>query len=342
MPALARPLAAVLLAAAALPAGAHAATATPLNWMTGQPDKGTILSCAPNGRSGSFKISGPTTKGLVGKFEAQGSATFGPPVEFGYGAVTAFSMTFHVKGPAGEVLNGKMQGGDPAYDISENSGACGNDADFGYSFSINGVKNVTWKADVKTRFGVFHDKGTGNVNNLSVYGHDGSAGGTAPNLTSEPTGKPVNVNAPAIRPHGQALSCSGGDWVGAFAVSKYEWLRDGTVVLSGYNATTYQPKAEDNGHKLVCLTTADRGFGLDAVTAASKAFTVGGCLVPKLRGLTRGGAATALQSAHCTLGTVKKRNKKGVKRGHVLSQNPVAGVSGPAGMKVNIVIRKKN
>lgn len=332
---------------AALPTAAHA-VATPLNWATGEPTKGTIVSCAKNGRSGSFKISGPMTKGLRGAFEAQGSATFGPPDEFGFGGVTSLNMTFHAKGPAGEVLNGKMTGGGPPND-DQNDGACGFDEDFGYSFFINGVRDATWTADVKTRFGTYHDKGTGNVNNLSIIGSNGSADGIAPNLTSAPTGKPVNVNRPRLTGNpdvGGNLGCYGGDWIGAFAVSKYEWLRDGAVVATHFGGSAktsdgYRVQPADATHRLTCRTTADRGFNQDPATALSNSALVNGCLVPDVRGKGLQRAKNALAAANCAVGQVTRRKGRGVPVGHVLSQNPAAGASGPKGKTVALVLRKK-
>lgn len=341
-------IALALAAVGMLPAAAHAAF-TPLNALEGAPKKGTF-TCAANQRSGTFKVSGPTTEGLVGAFEAQGSATFGPPDQNGFGAVTSFKMTFEVQGRAGQVLNAVMTGGGYENEF-ESQGGCGEDVGFGSEFVIFGVKDATWSADVKTRFGTYHDHGDGNVNDLHVFGN-GTADGTAPNAVSAQPGKPTNVIRPRLTGNpdvGGVLKCTNGlaDWIGAAAgISKWEWLRDGAPVAThngalGKTTDAYTVQPADAMRRLACRTTTDRGFGLDSASALSNGAVGNGCLVPNVHGKGLAKAKSALAAENCAVGQITRRKGKGVPVGHVLAQHPAAGAAGPKGMKVALVLRKK-
>jgi hypothetical protein len=64
------------------------------------------------------------------------------------------------------------------------------------------------------------------------------------------------------------------------------------------------------------------------------------CKVPKLKGLKKAKAKTALVKAGCKLGkTTKKKAKKG-KKGRVTKQSPAAGKVVPAGTSVKLTLRK--
>ncbi len=64
------------------------------------------------------------------------------------------------------------------------------------------------------------------------------------------------------------------------------------------------------------------------------------CIVPNLKGMKLPAATTALTTAHCALGTVKKKASKG-KPGKVIKQDPAAGTTLPSGSKVNVTLSKK-
>jgi uncharacterized repeat protein (TIGR02543 family) len=62
------------------------------------------------------------------------------------------------------------------------------------------------------------------------------------------------------------------------------------------------------------------------------------CVVPGVSGLTVGAASTALNAAHCALGTVSTATSKTIPKGLIISQSPAAGSTGSNGEAVNVVV----
>ena len=64
------------------------------------------------------------------------------------------------------------------------------------------------------------------------------------------------------------------------------------------------------------------------------------CRVPNVRGKKFAAAKSAITKAHCSLGKVKRKTSKRMKRGRVISQNPKAGTQLSNLGKVNLVVSK--
>ena len=64
------------------------------------------------------------------------------------------------------------------------------------------------------------------------------------------------------------------------------------------------------------------------------------CTVPKLTGKTLTRAKKALAAAHCSLGRVTRKKKRGVKKGRVIAQYPLALTTKREGSKVKITVSK--
>ena len=64
------------------------------------------------------------------------------------------------------------------------------------------------------------------------------------------------------------------------------------------------------------------------------------CVVPQLKGKKLAVAESALKSAHCAVGRIKKARSTHVKKGSVISQSPAAGRSLPSGTAVSLTVSK--
>jgi eukaryotic-like serine/threonine-protein kinase len=64
------------------------------------------------------------------------------------------------------------------------------------------------------------------------------------------------------------------------------------------------------------------------------------CVVPKLKGKKLAAVETALRSAHCAVGKIKKARSTHVKKGSVISQSPSAGKSLPSGAAVSLTVSR--
>ena len=66
-----------------------------------------------------------------------------------------------------------------------------------------------------------------------------------------------------------------------------------------------------------------------------------GCDIPQLRGLTLFRAEQALAARHCDVGKVVRRRSRRARAGRVISQNPSAGASLPAGGRVSLLVASR-
>ena len=64
------------------------------------------------------------------------------------------------------------------------------------------------------------------------------------------------------------------------------------------------------------------------------------CTVPGIKGVTLARAKTLLKESHCGLGKVRYAFSRKVKKGRVVSQNPLAGWQRAQGAKVHLVVSK--
>jgi beta-lactam-binding protein with PASTA domain len=64
------------------------------------------------------------------------------------------------------------------------------------------------------------------------------------------------------------------------------------------------------------------------------------CRVPNVRGKKLAVARSAISKAHCSLGKVKRKKSKRVKRNRVIAQSPKAGTQLPNLGKVNLVLSR--
>ena len=62
--------------------------------------------------------------------------------------------------------------------------------------------------------------------------------------------------------------------------------------------------------------------------------------MPKLKGKKLKTAESALKSAHCAVGKIKKAKSKHVKKGAVISSSPASGRSLASGTRVNLTVSK--
>jgi beta-lactam-binding protein with PASTA domain len=62
--------------------------------------------------------------------------------------------------------------------------------------------------------------------------------------------------------------------------------------------------------------------------------------VPKLKGKKLKTAESALKSAHCGVGKVRRATSKHVKKGYVISQSQAAGKSLASGALVSLTVSK--
>jgi hypothetical protein len=91
------------------------------------------------------------------------------------------------------------------------------------------------------------------------------------------------------------------------------------------------------------LSTIARGGSLPGTATITwrlspSSGTGGGCVVPRLRGLTSTQAASKLRSAGCALGKVTHQRSSSVPKGRVISSSPKAGTKQRAGTKVAVVL----
>jgi hypothetical protein len=131
-------------------------------------------------------------------------------------------------------------------------------------------------------------------------------------------------------------------------VSHYIVLRDGKVVQSSVAGLLSTDKPGPGTHTYT-VRAADSTGNLGPASAPASV-TISSpkpppppppkCVVPKLKGLRLAAARTALQRAHCALGTVRHKHSRRVKRGRIISQSPTAGAHGPAGSKVSVVVSR--
>ena len=79
--------------------------------------------------------------------------------------------------------------------------------------------------------------------------------------------------------------------------------------------------------------------GVYMVTGASVTATFAQlCVVPKVKGKTLAAAKAAIGKASCSVGSVKKKASKAVKKGRVISESPGAGKKLADGARVNLVV----
>jgi PASTA domain-containing protein/List-Bact-rpt repeat protein/calcineurin-like phosphoesterase family protein len=82
-----------------------------------------------------------------------------------------------------------------------------------------------------------------------------------------------------------------------------------------------------------CTLTMSRNHSVTAVFEKK-------CIVPDVRGRKLRAARRAIRRAHCSVGHVRKRFAKKVKKRRVISQKPKAGAHRPPGAKVKLVVSK--
>lgn len=88
------------------------------------------------------------------------------------------------------------------------------------------------------------------------------------------------------------------------------------------------------------------GYSTDYTTAQLQSEALGvqhsftPCVVPKVKGKTLGAAETFLGKANCGIGKITKVKSKTVKKGHVISSSPSAGVQKPWGTPVKLKVSK--
>ena len=83
-------------------------------------------------------------------------------------------------------------------------------------------------------------------------------------------------------------------------------------------------------------TSSDREAEWQPIPQAGQ----GQCNVPNVVGLKKGKAIDAIVAANCTVGTLKKKFSKKVKKKKVIKQKPAAGTTLPAGSPVDLKISK--
>ena len=148
---------------------------------------------------------------------------------------------------------------------------------------------------------------------------------------------PANTTLPALGAVQvqKPASCSKGAWLGSTPQSyTYAWLRDG-VAISGATSATYTPPLSAAGHKLSCRVTAKNLGG--SSPAVSKAVSPRACVVPAVIGKTLTVAKSAIQTAHCAVGTVTSAHSSKTK-GLVISEKPAAHTVMAVGGKVALVV----
>ena len=64
------------------------------------------------------------------------------------------------------------------------------------------------------------------------------------------------------------------------------------------------------------------------------------CTVPNVKGKTLNAAKRSLKANHCGAGTIRRTYSATVRTGRVISQNPTAGKSFPAGRKVDLAVSR--
>jgi uncharacterized delta-60 repeat protein len=82
-----------------------------------------------------------------------------------------------------------------------------------------------------------------------------------------------------------------------------------------------------------CRVTMDRDRSVTATFLAL-------CRVPDVTGKRLGAARMAITSAHCSVGKVKRRFSRKVRKGRVISQVPAPAAERPLGAKVKLVVSK--
>jgi uncharacterized delta-60 repeat protein len=128
-------------------------------------------------------------------------------------------------------------------------------------------------------------------------------------------------------------SGEGGDYANAVALQP-----DGKIVAAGYsnfghcspNYDTFSLARYNPGGSL------DTSFG----TAGKVQTSVAACDVPQLHRRLLAQAKKALTREHCSLGRVSRVRSRTIKRGHVVSQHPAAGVLLQPNSKVSLTVSK--
>jgi beta-lactam-binding protein with PASTA domain len=80
------------------------------------------------------------------------------------------------------------------------------------------------------------------------------------------------------------------------------------------------------------------GTKVDLVISSGKTAPPSKCNVPDVVGKSQSAAENAITKANCTVGTVTQKSSSTVGKGKVISSNPKAGATKPAGTKVNLVV----
>ena len=64
------------------------------------------------------------------------------------------------------------------------------------------------------------------------------------------------------------------------------------------------------------------------------------CVVPKLKGKALTRAKRSIKAHACSVGKIKRAASRTIKKGHVISQKPKAGLHLKHGAKVNLVVSR--
>ncbi len=122
------------------------------------------------------------------------------------------------------------------------------------------------------------DQGHSITCKVTATNADGSADETSNSLAvPAAAGAPVDTETPQLTGTPElsmTLSCSQGLWENSPTEYAYSWLRDGSPIAGGTEAT-YEVQAADAGHEISCEVTASNGLG--SASASSNALAV----VPK-------------------------------------------------------------
>ena len=115
------------------------------------------------------------------------------------------------------------------------------------------------------------------------------------------------------------------------------WGFNGWSVTAPYGCVSLNIKDPSQ-----CELTLDDSHG--AAVALQATFTYGPgpprCTVPGVRGVTLARAKVLLVQHHCGVGKVRYAFSHKVKKGRVISQNPLKGWQRKQGAKVNLVVGK--
>jgi hypothetical protein len=89
-----------------------------------------------------------------------------------------------------------------------------------------------------------------------------------------------------------------------------------------------------------CSGTGICALAVDADTTVTATFKPIPCTVPWLKGRTLGATKVMLRSHFCSVGKIRHATSRTVKKGHVISQRPKAGVLRKQGARVSLVVSK--